>query len=338
MKTKRFFIRLFNYEYWPMWAFYTPLIPYLLFKGIKNRNLFFYSNVNRKMDDFGGMFFDSKLVVDSKIPQKYRPFTITLPTNVNLGSLETPNHFPIILKPDNAERGKGIFKIQNHEEWEKFSSHKFSCTYLIQEFVDKPLELGVFITFDAVERAYKVLSITEKKYFSVEGDGKSNIHELILKQKRGLVFYDEIKEKSNYSFDFIPQKGEILVLHQQGNHCKGTQFVDVSYKINQKIHSTIGEWLKELEVFEYGRFDLKCDSIEDLETEQGLAKVKIIEFNGIAAEPIHIYDSRIGYFNSLKIFKKHWNYLFQLSKLRKEEGIAPHSSKKTIEKFWQKMA
>jgi hypothetical protein len=74
-----------------------------------------------------------------------------------------------------------------------------------------------------------------------------------------------------------------------------------------------------------------------LENEEGLKNIKIIEFNGIAAEPIHIYDSSVGYFKSLNQFRSHWQYLFRLSKRRKIEGVVAHSSKKTIEKIWRKL-
>jgi hypothetical protein len=336
MKLKRFFIRLFNYEYWPMWAFYLPLTPYLLYKGILKGNLFFFSNVNRGMDEFGGLLFESKTIVDNQIPQDYRPKTIVLPAKTPLKFLEKPQSFPVILKPDDAERGKGIFKINNLEEWESHQNSTFSSDYLIQEFIDSELELGVFIAYDTDKDQFIILSITQKKYFSVVGDGRSTVHDLVLKSHRGVVFYDEIKEKSQIGFEHVPELGEQIVLHKQGNHCKGTQFIDVSYRINENINLNFNKLLNQLHVFEYGRFDLKCNSIEDLESENGLKNIKIIEFNGTAAEPIHIYDSSIGYFNSLIIYTKHWHYLFKISNKRMKEGVMPHSSKKTIEKIWHK--
>ncbi|HEY1047866.1 MAG TPA: hypothetical protein VGF79_15605, partial [Bacteroidia bacterium] len=69
---RRFFIKLMNYEYWPMWAFYLPLFFHFIYKGLKNRDLFFFTNVNRRLDDYGGLFFDSKQVIDKKIPIAYR--------------------------------------------------------------------------------------------------------------------------------------------------------------------------------------------------------------------------------------------------------------------------
>jgi hypothetical protein len=184
------------------------------------------------MDEFGGLLFESKTIVDNKIPQEFRPKTIVLPAATPLKSIEKPLTFPVILKPDDAERGKGIFKINHFNEWENHQDDIFTSDYLIQEFIDFELELGVFISYDTEIEQFKVLSMTQKEYFTIVGDGHSTIRELVLKSKRGLVFYDDINEKSQYDFKLIPQMGEKLVLHKQGNHCKGTQFIYVCYRIN----------------------------------------------------------------------------------------------------------
>jgi len=67
------------------------------------------------------------------------------------------------------------------------------------------------------------------------------------------------------------------------------------------------EIAKDIPNFNYGRFDLKCNSITDLENG---ANLRIIELNGIVAEPVHIYDSQtFSYLKALKVLKNHWNIL-----------------------------
>ncbi|MCC6818045.1 MAG: hypothetical protein IT245_04030, partial [Bacteroidia bacterium] len=133
-------------------------------------------------------------------------------------------------------------------------------------------------------------------------------------------------------FDFknIPNSGEKIVIHTQGNHSKGTRFENANHLINSANQRIFGQFLKGLDGFEYGRFDVKCKTIEDLETFENL---NVIEFNGIAAEPTIIYDSRVGYIGALKIFKSHWKRLEDLSNFNKSRSYKSLSTSKIFKKI-----
>lgn len=333
MTLRRFFIRLFNYEYWPMWAFYFPLFFIFVYKGLKNRNLFFFTNVNKNLDEFGGLFFDSKRVIDKKIPLEYRADHVLVEKGQHFGHEELKFSFPIIIKPDQGERGRGVIKINFQEELSAYFNLPAQEDLLIQPYIDWENEYGVFMAINPVNLKYEILSLTQKKYFSVTGDGKLNIEELIRQSNRGLVFYDEIITRCKLDLSQIPENGKTIVLHTQGNHSKGTEFIDISHKISSSMTRSFGNFLKGLDGFEYGRLDIKCKSFDDLENFNHL---KVIEFNGLAAEPISIYDSKIGYFNSLGIFLKHWKRLEEISKFNKNRHIESIPTGKILKKILQK--
>ena len=111
-----FCIKLFSWEYWPMWVVYFPVSFYYLYLSVKARSLFFFSASNPTIET-GGMFFESKWKIFELIPKEYFPSTILV--------IEKQSHdaivqnmadagivFPIVAKPDRGERGWAVQIIQ----------------------------------------------------------------------------------------------------------------------------------------------------------------------------------------------------------------------------------
>ncbi len=331
---KKWWIKLTQYEYYPMWAFYFPLFPYFFIKGILKGNLFYFTNANPGVDKFGGLFFDSKDDIDKQLPQTLRPNAFLVQPNLTQNELKSiikkeQLSYPIIIKPDKGERGKGVLKLKN--ESDLFTElNKIEMPHLVQEYIPFLLEFGVFIVYLPLENRFKITSLTEKKFFEVVGNGKHTISELIRQKNRGVVFYNELKENSSLNFETILKLNETIIIHTHGNHCKGTQFIDRRMEVTTKMEAKFNELMFSLNGFYYGRFDIKVKSIADLET---FEQLKIIEFNGVAAEPIHIYDSRIGYFKSLFTFIHHWQYLSKISIYLKQKGYKPARFKDVWDKI-----
>ena len=321
---KVWIIKFRNYEYWPMWAFYLPLLPLIFVFGLIQRHFFFFTNVNPGIDAFGGFFFDSKHRIDQKISSVYRPKSFLVrpfdaPENLEAFITNLALNFPIIIKPDAGERGKGVTKIFSKIEL-KAALSKIATDYLVQEFIPHLLEYGVFVSYLPNENKYKVISLTEKQFFTVIGDGKSNIDELVKSQTRGLVFYKQIIERALYSLNYVPKIDEVCVIHTMGNHCNGTEFINKNDLISDALNNAMNQLMRGMTGIFYGRFDIKVASFDDL---INLMDIKILEFNGITAEPIHIYDNSHGYFKSLLSFVNSWKYLYKISKYNKSKGIAP---------------
>ncbi len=55
--------------------------------------------------------------------------------------------------------------------------------------------------------------------------------------------------------------------------------------MSEELDDSFNRFMSRLDGLKYGRFDIKVESFEDLLTFNNL---KIMEFNGIAAEPTHI--------------------------------------------------
>ena len=65
----------------------------------------------------------------------------------------------------------------------------------------------------------------------------------------------------------------------------------------------------QIEGFYYGRYDLKFNTIDELEN--GI-NFKIVELNGINSEPVHIYDQSTGLWNAYQDCFKHYKYMYEI--------------------------
>jgi hypothetical protein len=72
---KPFFIKLFNWEYWPFNVVYGPLFPYWFFLCLKARSFFFFNTSNPSIKN-GGFLMESKKEIYDLIPFEYYPSTL----------------------------------------------------------------------------------------------------------------------------------------------------------------------------------------------------------------------------------------------------------------------
>ena len=108
-----------NWEYWPSFMFYVPLLPYAFYLAIKSRSFGFFSAVNPSIDGSGNGL-ESKYKTTLLIPSEYKPKTIFIPKNKSIikifENLENEKIiFPLIIKPDIGFRGLLVKKINSKE-------------------------------------------------------------------------------------------------------------------------------------------------------------------------------------------------------------------------------
>ncbi len=308
-----------QWEYWPSWAFHLPLFPILLVKVLKRGYPFTHFLEVNPCFFMSGHGNESKFKTIELLPKKLRPRTIKI--NINTDSdliaseIENANiSFPLILKPDIGFRGLGVFKISNLNELKnkldfinkRLNGLERGTYFLIQEYLNLNEEYAVFYHIGKGDEKGRISSLTKKEFLEVSGNGKSTISQLIELHPRA-KFYKSILSKESFDSEYIPNKGERCRLSDIGNHSRGSRFINITDQINEKMETIFTEIAKDIPNFNYGRFDLKCNSLSDLENAENL---KIIELNGIVAEPVHIYDSQtFSYLKALKVLKYHWNIL-----------------------------
>jgi hypothetical protein len=316
-----FFIRLRSWEYWPFWVVQFPLAIYWLWLSIKARSMFFFSAANPGIA-LGGMFGESKYTILQRMPPAVTPKTILIKmpatTEAVIGQVTSSGFsFPLVFKPDIGERGFLVKRIFTRDDVDRYLQN-LTVNFIAQELVDLPLECGVFYTRFPGEAEGKVTSLTIKEMLSVTGDGHATVQKLILQSDRAKLQWSKLKEMHQDQLHKILQEGEVLELNPIGNHCLGTTFLNGNRYITPALSASFDRISKQLGNFYFGRFDLKCSSLDDLEK----GNVKILEVNGCGAEPSHIYQPGYSLRVAYRDLFTHWENLFRISIQNKSRGYA----------------
>jgi hypothetical protein len=108
----------------------------------------------------------------------------------------------------------------------------------------------------------------------------------------------------------------------------GTKFINASHLINSRLTEVFDKISSSVPGFHYGRYDIRCRSVEDLYEGKG---IKILELNGAGAEPGHIYDPEFPFMQAYRVLFQHWNILYQISRANYKKGTAYMTTKEA----WQ---
>ena len=225
--------------------------------------------------------------------------------------------FPIIIKPDYGERGKRVEKIEDSVELAKYLNIN-RLNVIIQEFIDYPVELGIFYIRHPDENDGTITSIVKKKLLYIVGDGNSKVKDLIKQNPRALIQLKDLEKRHPDLMNLIPGRNEKIELVSIANHCRGTTFINGNYLINKSLLSVIDDIGKNINGFFYGRFDIRCENIEDLNEGNNF---KILELNGAKSEPAHIYHPGFPIIEAYKVLFEHWNEIYKIAQINKRLGI-----------------
>lgn len=281
--------------------------------GIKEWNLVFYTAVNPGIKN-SGIGSESKYETLQMLPTEFVPKSVLHKAGSSIK--HTLDHlkdeeiqFPVIAKPDVGFRGLLVKKIDDQETLSSYLKN-YKIDIVIQEFLTHERECGIFYYRHPSEQKGTVTSITLKEFCHVIGDGVSTVESLILKDERAKLYLHLIKDNNSVDLQSVPVKGKVVKLSSIGNHSKGTKFINGNHLITQELHDSFDQLNHQVNGWYYGRVDVKYNSLEELYR----GEFKILELNGILAEPTHIYDaSKTTYMGALKIIRRHWKQLYRIA-------------------------
>lgn len=306
---------------------YIPVFAYWLWCGLKARAIFYLSAANPGFE-YGGIIGSSKKTILDKIPAELVPTGILLtPTDsiedIIISMQKTGLGFPVVVKPDVGERGYKVELINNERELELYLTDN-DDTLIMQEYIDLPMEVGVFYYRLPNEDKGTVSSVVLKGLLKVKGDGKLSIQQLMMKNERAKLQINRLTEVGNIDLNYIPRENEEILLEPIGNHNRGTTFLDGNYLINQQLIDVIDIISHNIEGFYYGRYDLRCKDEEALYN----GDIKIMELNGSVSEPAHIYSPGFSLLEGYRILYHHWCVLYKISRMNHKNG-EPYMSFRT---------
>ncbi|HEY9116593.1 MAG TPA: hypothetical protein VIN11_02140, partial [Roseivirga sp.] len=306
---------------WPFWLFFLPLVPYWLYLALRARSLTYFTAANPGIVH-SGVFGESKTEILKKISPDYLPKTIFCSAETDWMEVDRQLQliglqYPIIIKPDVGERGSQVEKVLDLQHLKDYLT---DCVepFIIQEFLNLPVELGVLYYRFPEGGESGFTSIVMKEFLTVVGDGKHTLKQLIQKNERAHLQLESLKLKFADRMGRVLEKDESLLLQPIGNHCKGTKFLSGQHLINPELVKVFDEIASSIEGFNFGRFDLKVSSIEDL---QAGRNIKIMELNGVTSEPAHIYDPKLNLLRAYLDVAKNMKMMFRVSQANRKLGV-----------------
>lgn len=316
-----FVIKLTNWEYWPFGIVQLPSFFYFAWLAMRAKSLTFFCGSNPGIT-MGGLFGESKFEVLQKVPPGYVPRSVLVTRPVEPAEVlklisDAGLTMPVIFKPDLGERGFMVKRIKEQKDIEIYL-RSFQYDFIIQELVDLPLEFGVFYSRMPTERAGKITSIVMKEMLSVEGNGKSTLAELILAKDRAKIQWETLRTVYEGRLHEVLPPGRKMEIVSIGNHCLGTKFINANHLINPALNKTFDQISTQIEGFFFGRFDLRCASLEDL----CAGKIKVLELNGCGAEPAHIYDPDFPFFKAMATLLVQWKTIFTIAMQNRKLGYS----------------
>lgn len=313
--------RVTHWELWPFYLIYAPLVFVWIYYAAKARYFWFFSPANPTLE-FAGFEGESKKEMYEQLPEQYYPKTVYVTAYQDYGELlkslcRDHLRYPLAVKPQTGMHALMFRKIENEEQLKQYHSY-VNVDYLVQEYVNLPYEFSVFHIRYPNEKKGKITGFILKDYLAVTGDGTSTLLQLIRKHPKAKLREDEMKQRHAKHLDGVIAKGTKFYLSIAGNHNRGAKFVNLQHEIDEKLCAVFDNISLEAGHFYFGRYDLKCTSVEDLKAGKNIA---ILEFNGAGAEPNHIYDCNMKYKDALKTIVQHWDDLYKIARINYEKGI-----------------
>lgn len=315
--------RIWRWEFWPAWLFYLPLLPWVAYLALRNGGLKTISSVNPAIPH-GGIVGESKYAILRALPGQW-----TVPTElIESGTLETRCmqlceamtrngwNFPIVLKPDVGERGAGLKLPKSYEDAIQYL-RSTTLPVLVQTYHSGPYEAGVFYYRLPDEPYGRILSITDKVFPEITGDGASTIERLIWRHPRFRMQAGRFLARLNGDARRIPDAGEAIRLAIAGNHCQGTEFRDGAHLLTPQLEERIDEIAQSFPGFYFGRFDIRY---RDPDRFRAGLDFQIVELNGASSESTNLYDPRGSLASAYCILFRQWELLFRIGAQNRKRG------------------
>ena len=318
--------KLWRWEFWPMWLFYAPLAPFLAYLSLRYRSLTCWTAADPGIPQ-GGVVGESKQHILSQLPQQWvADYSLIAPGEVSsrvqslLDTMQKRGwQFPIILKPDAAQRGYGLKLAKNAGDVQAhLEAHRDGV--LAQVYHPGPHEAGIFYYRFPDEATGHIFSITDKVFPYVVGDGQTRLEELIWRHPRLRMQVRVFLSRYADVLDSVPGADEKVRLAVAGNHCQGTLFKDGSHLITEKLTQTIDDIAQHFDGFYFGRFDVRYADEQSLKQSKNFA---IIELNGVTSESTTIYDPSWSIFSAYGTLFRQWSILYRIGDQNRHRGHRP---------------
>jgi hypothetical protein len=323
------------FEFWPMWAFYPPVLLYAFWLMLRHRGVLLPTAANPSFPG-GGFFGESKAAILA-LAQRHVPQWVAPAIRVDrpapgagpdparecaaaLAELTRAGiHLPVVAKPDLGCRGAGVKLVRSAAELQAYlQAFPAGASLVLQQLVPFEGEAGIFYCRRPGQARGEIVSITLKYFPHVIGDGTRTLRELILADPRAGRLHHLYFRRHAARLDTVPAHGESIRLAFAGSHSRGAIFRNGTHLVTPAMRDRFDAIAQALPEFHFGRFDIRFESFADVQ--QGRA-FSIVEINGAGAESTHIWDRSTRLLTAWRDLMRQYRWLFEIGAANRRRGF-----------------
>ena len=263
-----------------------------------------------------GSKFDSQLAFD----QRFFLPSVLIGDSLSVDQKKDQIHqfvnqhgYPVILKSNVGSVGKGIAKISTKNDVDRHAPRLLGG-YILQKFTSNPFECGVF--YIRQNGKPKITGINKKHFPTVVGNGREDVLALAKRHPR--------YSKHWRSFLQDIDTAEVLELGVEkrlsfiGSHTLGCKFTDDADLHTDELERAIFAVFETQPGFNFGRVDVKAADEEAFKR----GEFVVIEVNGVASLPTHMFDPKYSVWQAYEIFFQHAKYLANIAAEQRRQPMA----------------
>ena len=326
------------FEFWPMWAFYPPIMLYAAWLMLRYRGALLPTVANPSFPG-GGFYCESKAEILAlairHVPEWVAPFirlqrpdapaaNAASERDMALAALTAANlSLPVVAKPDLGCRGAGVKLVRTPTDLLAYiDGFPRGAAYLLQRLVPHQGEAGIFYCRRPGEQRGRIVSITLKYFPHVTGDGRSTLRALILADPRAGQLSHLYLRRHTARLDDVPAAGESIRLAFAGSHSRGAIFRNGTHLVTPEMEARFDAIAQAMPEFHFGRFDVRFKDFAEVQRGEGFT---ILEVNGAGAESTHIWDRRTGLLQAWRDLMRQYRWLFEIGAANRARGFKPMS-------------
>ncbi len=324
------------FEFWPMWAFYPPIMLYAGWLMLRHRGVLLPTAANPSFPG-GGFFGESKARILALAMQHILPWVAPFiaadrSAEADVSAIEDRDTalsalaqaglaLPVVAKPDLGCRGAGVKLVRTPQDLLSYlEAFPRGARLLLQQLVAHEGEAGIFYVRRPGQARGKVVSITLKYFPYVYGDGRRTVRQLILDDPRAGRLSHLYLRRHTARLDDVLAAGQCLRLAFAGSHSRGAIFRNGSHLVTPEMEARFDELARSLPEFHFGRFDIRFRDFADVQAGHGFT---IVEINGAGAESTHIWDRRTGLVQAWSDLMRQYRWLFEIGATNRARGFKP---------------
>lgn len=232
--------------------------------------------------------------------------------------------FPLIIKSDVGCVGKGVARLSTQADIDA-KAPLLLGHFILQKFTPFPFECGVFYT--RLNGEPRITGINKKHFPTVIGNGKHTIETLAKSHPRFTHHWNAFLQEHDLN-EVLPD-GEEKRLSFIGSHTLGCKFTDDGYLHTPELEAAIFNLFESQPGFNFGRVDIKAASEEAVKR----GEFVVIEVNGVASLPTHMFDPKFKLLQAYKIFLAHGKLLAKIARENRHQDAKILSYRDVIKRI-----